>query len=128
MDPTELSQHIVAWLTSAVTASFGAIVLVASIVALWRVFAKAGQPGWAALVPLYNMYLSFKIAGLNPWLFLLMFVPLVNLVMAVVWGIRFGAAFGKGGLWSFFLLVLFSTIGLLILGFGSAGYRRQRFA
>lgn len=124
MDPTNSSQKIFDWLTSGATISFSLVIAVLSVIALWKVFVKAGEPGWAALIPFYNIYLSFKLAGLNPWLFLLMLVPVVNVVMAIVWGIKFGAVFGKGGLWSFFLLVIFSTIGLLILGFGSAAYRR----
>jgi hypothetical protein len=94
------------------------------IVAFWKIFQKAGEPGWASIIPFYNSYVSFRIAGMNPWLFLLLLVPFVNIVVAIIWALKLGAAFGKSGVWSFFLLILFSVIGYLILGFGSATYRK----
>ena len=94
------------------------------IVALWKIFEKAGEPGWASIIPLYNTFTLFKIAGMNPWLFLLLFIPLVNIVIAIMVALKLGAAFGKSGVWSFFLLVVFSVIGFLILGFGSDSYRK----
>lgn len=104
------------------------ILAVLMVVALWKIFTKAGEPGWASIVPFYNTYVLFRIAGLNPWLFLLLLIPVVNLVIAIVVAIKLGAAFGKGGGWSFFLLVIFSVIGFLILGFGSATYRKPATA
>jgi len=92
------------------------------IVALWKIFTKAGEPGWAAIVPFYNAYTEFKIAGMNPWLFLLMFIPFVNIVMAILVSIKLGERFGKSVGWSIVLLVLFSFVGLLILGFGKDRY------
>ncbi len=92
------------------------------IVALWKIFTKAGEPGWAAIVPFYNAYTEFKIAGLNPWLFLLMFIPVVNVVVAIWVAIKLGERFGKSVGWSIVLLVLFSFIGFLILGFGKDAY------
>jgi UPF0716 family protein affecting phage T7 exclusion len=57
-------------------------------------------------------------------MFLLMLIPLVNVVVAIVLSLKLGERFGKGAAWSIFLLVIFSTIGYLILGFGSDQYRR----
>lgn len=102
------------------------VIGVLTIIALWKVFAKAGEPGWASIVPFYNAYVQFRIAGFNPWLFLLLLVPLVNVVMLVLVALRIGTAFGKNALWSIVLMVLFPTIGLLILGFGDATYQRAR--
>ena len=107
---------------------FGLVIAVLAIVALWKIFQKAGEPGWAAVIPLYNTYTAFKIAGLNPWLFLLLLIPVVNIVMLIIWALKLGATFGKSGVWSFFLLVVFSVIGYLILGFGSATYRKPAVA
>lgn len=92
------------------------------IVALWRVFSKAGEHGWAAIIPFYDVYVTFRVAGFNPWLFLLMFIPIVNVVMALIVMYRIGINFGKSPLWSIFLLCILQPIGLLILGFGSARY------
>jgi len=107
---------------------FGLVIAVLVIVALWKIFTKAGEPGWAAIIPLYNTYVAFKIAGLNPWLFLLLLIPIVNIVMVIIWALKLGATFGKSGVWSFFLLVVFSVVGYLILGFGSATYRKPALA
>jgi len=96
--------------------------IVVMIAALWKVFTKAGEPGWASIIPFYNVYTEFKIAGMNPWLFLLLFIPIVNIVIAIMMAIKLGERFGKGGAWSFFLLVIFPIIGYLILGFGKDAY------
>lgn len=101
--------------------SFAWMVLL--IVALWRVYAKAGENGWAAIVPFYSQYVLFRVAGFNPWLFLLLFIPVVNVVMALIVLYRVGVNFGKSPVWSVFMLCILSAIGLLILGFGSAQYR-----
>jgi hypothetical protein len=98
------------------------VVLVVMIAALWKTFIKAGEPGWASIVPFYNIYTEFKIAGLNPWLFLLMLIPFVNFVVAIIVALKLGERFGKSGVWSFFLLFLISPIGFLILGFGKDQY------
>jgi len=94
------------------------------IVAMWKIFSKAGEAGWKSIIPIYNAFVLFRIAGLNPWMFLLMLIPLVNVVVAIVLSLKLGERFGKGAAWSIFLLVIFSTIGYLILGFGSDQYRR----
>ncbi|HEX5334392.1 MAG TPA: DUF5684 domain-containing protein [Propionicimonas sp.] len=103
---------------------FGIVIGVLMIVALWKIFEKAGEPGWAAIIPFYNTFTLFKIAGLNPWLFLLLLIPFVNIVVGIWAALKLGATFGKSGVWSFFLLVVFSLIGWLILGFGSDSYRK----
>ncbi|SFR82811.1 hypothetical protein SAMN05428970_2676 [Agromyces sp. CF514] len=91
-------------------------------IALWLVFAKTDYPGWAAIVPIYNIYVLVKIAGYHGATVLLYFIPIVNFIFAIFVAFRLGAAFGKGGAFSFFLLWLFSLIGYLIIGLGSAKY------
>lgn len=104
----------------------GLIFTVLVIAAAWQIFEKAGEHGWAAIVPFYNFYVAFRVAGYNPWLFLLMLIPVVNIVVGIMWALELGRRFGKDGVWSFFLLVVFSFIGLMILGFGSASYQKRR--
>ena len=53
-------------------------VSILTIVALWKVFAKAGKPGWAAIIPFYNIYVLCEISLGSGWLFLLSFIPCVN--------------------------------------------------
>jgi hypothetical protein len=102
----------------------GLLFAVIAIVALYKIFVKAGEPGWAAIVPLYNTYTLVKIAGLNPLLFLLFLVPFVNVVFGIYVMIKIGAAFGKTAGWSVIFLVVLSLIGWLILGFGDARYTK----
>jgi hypothetical protein len=100
---------------------FAVSVMVLEIVALWFLFEKAGEPGWAAIIPIYNYLIAIKVAG-KPWWFLLLFlIPIVNLVIYIIILNGLSKNFGKGpgftvGL--FFLRFIF----LPILGFGSAQY------
>lgn len=104
---------------------FGMILYVAFIalmlVAYWKIFVKAGEPGWAVIVPFYNVYVMYKIAFGNGWMFLLMFIPFVNLVVAIIALFKFSKAFGHGVGFGFGLLFL-APIFLLILAFGPSEY------
>jgi hypothetical protein len=93
------------------------------IVALWKVFTKAGQPGWAAIVPIYNAYILIKIAGRPGWWLLMLLIPFVNIVFSILLSIDIAKAFGQSAAWGVILLFLLCGIGYLILGFGSATYR-----
>ena len=97
------------------------------LVAVWKVFAKAGEPGWASLIPFYNTYVEFRMAGYNPWLFLLLLVPVVNIVLALLVSYKIGETFGRDRCstssgWCC------SPVGWLILGSGDAQYRRPAAA
>ena len=107
------------------TSIFGLVIYVIVVVALWRVFAKAGGPGILAIIPIVNMFILVKIAGYSAWLGLLYFIPIANVVLAIIVAIKVGERFGKGGAFSFFLLFLFPFIGYLILGFGDARYAKR---
>lgn len=107
------------------TSIFGLVIYVIVVVALWRVFAKAGWPGILAIIPIVNMFILVKIAGYSAWLGLLYFIPIANVVLAIIVAIKVGENFGKGGAFSFFLLFLFPFIGYLILGFGDARYTKR---
>jgi hypothetical protein len=101
---------------------FSGIVLLIVIVGCWNVFTKAGQPGWAVLIPIYNAYILLKIAGRPGWWLLLYFLPVVNVIIAIVVSIDIARAFGQGVLFGFLLIFLFGGIGFLILGFGDYRY------
>lgn len=75
----------------------GLAVLVVMIVALWKIFEKAGKPGWASLIPFYNIYIMLELAGKPGWWLVLYLIPLVNLIMAIIVTIAFAARFGKSG-------------------------------
>jgi hypothetical protein len=97
-------------------------VAVVVIIGGWKMFEKAGQSGWAILIPIYNLYIMLKIVGRPTWWILLFLIPLVNFVIAIILALDLAKAFGQSGAFGFFLLFLFSPIGYLILGFGSASY------
>ena len=99
-----------------------AVVVVLGIIAMWRVFTKAGRPGWAAIIPIYNTYTLIKVAGYSGWFLLLLLIPVVNIVILVVISLGVAKNFGKSGVFGFIGLFLFSIIGYLILAFGSAQY------
>ena len=67
-----------------------------SIVGTWKMFEKAGQPGWGILVPFYNAVLLVRIVGLQDWLFLLYFVPGVNVAAHIIVSLELGKRFEKG--------------------------------
>jgi hypothetical protein len=91
-------------------------------IALWKVFTKAGQPGWAALIPIYNAYIMIKISGRPGWWVLLMLIPLVNIVISLLIAIDIAKAFGQSATFGVVLLFLLGGIGYLILGFGNYRY------
>ncbi|MEV8435855.1 DUF5684 domain-containing protein [Actinosynnema sp. NPDC051121] len=93
------------------------------IAALWRIFTKAGQPGWAAIIPIYNLYIELKIVGRPGWWLILFIIPFVNVIVALVLAIDLAKSFGKGAGFGVVGLWLFGIIGYPILGFGSATYR-----
>jgi len=93
------------------------------IVGGWKVFEKAGQPGWAIIVPFYNAYIMLKIAGRPGWWLILYLIPLVNFVIAIIVAIDIAKSFGQSAVFGFFLLFLLCGIGYLILGFGDYQYQ-----
>ena len=88
----------------------------------WKLYEKAGEAGWKSLIPFYNMFVFFRIAGRNGWVFLLLLVPFVNVVVSIVVAIDMAKHFGKSGAYGVFLLWLLPFIGALDLGFGQATY------
>ncbi len=91
------------------------------IAAMWRIFTKAGRPGWVALIPIYNTIVLLEIVGRPWWWLLLMLIPFVNFVVAFIIYNDLAKSFGKGI--GFMLgLVFLSFIFFPILGFGNARY------
>ncbi len=78
------------------------------LASFWKIFAKAGKPGWAAIIPIYNLVVYLQVVNRPIWWIILMFIPVVNIVIWIVLTNDLAKAFGKGVGW---------TIGLLFLGF-----------
>jgi hypothetical protein len=100
---------------------FGIICLVIEIVGAWHMFEKAGEPGWAAIIPVYNYLIAIKIAGKQWWYILLMLIPVVNLVVYIMILDGLSKNFGKGTGFTVGLF-FFRFIFIPILGFGKAVY------
>ncbi|MCH2108678.1 MAG: DUF5684 domain-containing protein [Polyangiaceae bacterium] len=83
------------------------------VAASWNIYTKAGQPGWASLVPFYNMIVLLKIVGRPMWWMLLLFLPLVNLVAILIISIDLAKSFGRGtgfGIGLFFFSFVFYPV------------------
>jgi hypothetical protein len=107
---------------SPVSIIFGLLVALLLIVAMWKVFTKAGQPGWASIIPIYNLYIWCKIVGRPWWWILLMLIPFVNFIICIILCIDLAKSFGKGVGFGIGLALL-GIIFFPILGFGSAQYQ-----
>ena len=98
------------------------VILVAIIAGVWKTFVKAGKPGWAAIIPIYNLIVLLQIADKPLWWIILFIIPLVNIVMAILVGIAVAEKFGKGAGFGVGLSLL-GFIFFPILGFGDAQYQ-----
>ena len=98
------------------------VFIVLMIAAMWKVFSKAGQPGWAALIPIFNVYVMCKVAGRSGWWLLLFLIPFVNFVIAIIVTVDISKRFGKGVGFAIGMILL-PFIFWPILGFGSAQYQ-----
>jgi len=94
---------------------------VLAIVALWKIFVKAGEPGWAAIIPFYNLYVLFKITWGNGWKFLFLLIPIANIVFLIITMVKLAKAFGKSGGFAVGLIFL-SVIFYCILAFDQSQY------
>ena len=89
------------------------------IVSVWKVFAKAGKPGWAAIVPIYNMIVLLQICGRPVWWIILMLIPFVNIIIIIIVYNDLSKSFGQGVGFTIGLIFL-GIIFLPILAFGSS--------
>jgi hypothetical protein len=95
--------------------------LILMIAAMWKVFEKAGQPGWASIIPFYNLYIMCKIGGKSGWWVLLMCIPGLNLIWAIWLTNMISKSFGKDEGFTVGLVIL-GIVFYPILGFGDAKY------
>jgi hypothetical protein len=105
-----------AFLFSSYFAFFSLLFAALTTIALWILFKKAGEEGWAALIPIYNSYILYKITWGNGWMFLLNLIPFVNFIIYIITNIKLAKAFGKGGGWVCGLIFLYPVF-LSIMAF-----------
>jgi hypothetical protein len=98
------------------------VFMILMIAACWKIFTKAGQPGWASIIPIYNWYILCKIVGRPGWWVILLLIPFINFIIGIILCIDLAKSFGKGVGFGIGLILL-GVIFFPILGFGSAQYQ-----
>ena len=101
----------------------GVYLLVIALIfaSFWKIFTKAGQPGWAGLVPIYNIIVLLNIVGLPVWFIVLMFVPCINFFVGIYVTYGLVKSFGKD-VGFVILLILLPMVGYPLLAFGDSKY------
>ncbi len=124
--------------TNALFAAFGAffgiifaitfVILTIQIIAMWKIFSKAGEKGWKSLIPIYNAVILFKICGISPWLILVylsVFIPFIGFIATLVLSVyqcnKLAKSFGKDIGYTIGLIFL-NPIFIMILAFSNAEY------
>lgn len=102
-DPNAAAQAAMAGIGTGVMIAY-LVILALTVIGMWKVFDKAGEPGWAAIIPIYNLWVLLKVAGKPGWWIILMFIPFVNFLVLIPVSLGVAARFGKGagfgiGLW-----------------------------
>ncbi len=111
--PAEMSPvMIIVWL----------VILAIYVVSAWKIYVKAGKPGWAAIIPFYNIYVLLKIVGKPGWWLILYIIPIVNIVISLIVSLQLAKSFGRSSLFGVVALWLFSIIGYPILAFDKSKY------
>ena len=103
--------------------SFGVLMLFATISSQWRLFKKAGEPGWASIVPIYNIIVQCKIAGAPAWWVIMFFIPIVSIVFAIMLVNKFVKAFGKDSGFTVGMILL-PLVFMPILAYGNTTYTK----
>ena len=96
-------------------------ILVAIIAGVWKMFVKAGEPGWAAIIPFYNTFVMVKICGKPILWFILTFIPCVNFIIGILLALELAKVFGKSAAYGIGIILL-PFIFVPMLGFGKAQY------
>lgn len=98
------------------------LLIVLIVASWWKLFEKAGQPGWAAIVPIYNLVVLLKIIDKPIWWLIMFLIPLVNIIFLVLLYVELAKKFGKDVGFAIGLLLL-GIVFLPILAFGDAEYQ-----
>ncbi len=100
---------------------FGLAISIVYLIGLWKMYEKANRPGWAAIIPIYNIIVMLEIVKKPLWWIALFFVPFANIVIAIMMMIELAKAFGKSEGFAV-ALIFFPYVCIPILGFGGAKY------
>ncbi|MDO7873581.1 DUF5684 domain-containing protein [Hymenobacter sp. ASUV-10] len=93
--------------------------IILTIAGIWKLFEKAGKPGWASIIPIYSTIVMQEIVGRETWKIILLFIPIVNIYFLLTLLSSFAKSYGKGGVGNFILLLFFGYIVLPMWGFSN---------
>jgi len=96
-------------------------ILLLIVISLWKIFVKAGKPGWAAIVPIYNFIVILEICCKPIWWIILLLIPLVNIIIIIILLVELAKRFGKGVGFAIGMLIL-PFIFYPMLAFGDSKY------
>jgi len=122
--PIIVQQELLDTLSSVYSLLFsciGLLIFIAYIVGLWQVFAKAGEEGWKAIIPIYNVWVLLEIVGRPGWWLILIFIPVVNFIVWIMVNVDLARSFDRG-LGFAFGLMFFPYIFVPLLGFSDMQY------
>ena len=96
-------------------------IIVLMVASIWTIFAKAGKPGWASIIPIYNLIVLLEVVGKPWWWLFLMFIPIVNIIILIIVYHNLSLSFGKGGGFTVGIILL-GIVFIPILAFSDATY------
>ncbi len=96
-------------------------IIIFSIACGWKIFTKAGKPGWACIVPIYSAIVMLDIIGKPVWWIVLFFIPVANVVISIILCLELARVFGKGSGYAVGLILL-PIVFYPMLAFGDAEY------
>jgi hypothetical protein len=94
-------------------------IIVLVFAGMWKLYQKAGKPGWAAIIPIYNIIVMHEIVGREVWKIVLLLIPFVNIYFFITLYVSLCKAYGKTGIGNYLLMIFFGFIYIPYLGFSS---------
>ena len=91
--------------------------IAATFAGYWKLYEKANKPGWASIIPFYNLVVWFEIIGKPLWHIILLFIPLVNIYVFITMMTGLCKSFGKPGTGNYMAAIFLSFIYVPYLGF-----------
>lgn len=114
--------NIITLLTNSTITAIGIVMYIIFMIAAWNIFEKAGEAGWKAIIPIWNVYILYKITWGIGLIFLLMLIPVVGTIVALITSYKMAKVFGHGIGYALGL-IFFPWLFWLILGLGSSEYQ-----
>ena len=104
---------------------FSILIFILEVIGMWKIFDKAGEKGWKAIIPIYNLYILFKITYGTGVYFLLLLIPIANIIFWIIMDVKLAKAFGHGIGFTLGLIFL-EPIFLLVLAFNDDKYQSPK--